>query len=118
MIWLAAVLLLIGAARHLLTASMPDLALQIWDISAALSIVVCLVAVSYLTKSRALIAVAIWWCFEEFLTIYCGTLDILFPVGTAESMCSGHVGWSFAPISLGAVSGIALYLHKSCKNQT
>ena len=118
MTWLAAALLFIGAARHLLTASMPELSLQIWDISAAASIVTCLVAVSYLTRNRSLIAVAIWWCCEEFLTIYCGTLDILFPVGTAESMCSGHVGWSFAPITLGAVSGIAIYLHKSCKNQT
>lgn len=115
---LAAMLLVIGVLRHIATEALPSRALQIWDISAAASIIVCLVSVWYHTKSKLIAPIAVWWILEECLVIGCGYLDILNPSTTGSNVCDGHLSMSFVPFTVGAALGIALHLNQSCKNQT
>ena len=112
---LAVVLLAVGAVRHYGWALFPDDDRGLASKGlAAVAILALIWTVVGLTKSAAVLAVSMWWSFEELQVVLC-TAWFWFdpwPVATGQAMCSAKAGFDLGAVGIMAVGVLLWRLHR------
>ena len=104
-------LLLAGVAKHYGYYGFP--AEWQFDIKNIVSSVLSVLVLTILAwKWKQLVPVALWWIFEEALTITCSTLWITigpWPIENGQDQCSALVGFDLSSIGLLMIGGIIVW---------
>ncbi len=110
---LAALLLLVGVARHygwdMAPAGMKGLAAKGLGAAAVLAL---LSVVWTLTRARIMAPVLLWWAWEELQVLLCSAWYAVepWPILPEQPMCSARAGFDLGAAGILAVAGIAAYL--------
>lgn len=112
---LALLLLAVGASRHYGWAIFPD---EIRGVASkglgAFAALWLLWIVVYLTRAAAVLAVVIWWSFEELQVVLCTAWYAVdpWPVEVGQAMCSAKAGFDLGAVGIMVVGVLLWRLHK------
>lgn len=106
----AALLLLVGVARHQVWEHAPTQhQAQVWNALGAVAMIVLLEIIVQAERSALVSLVSRWWEYEEALVAGCSTWFIFeaWTIDPGQEQCSARVGAKLGAISLLAVGWIA-----------